>query len=172
MPFDVALDMGSVGQPWCMQACIEVAYMLGSQPLPRGFLSHVIGHAKVLPVYLMEEGSHQLLHPDNFLQVMHDQFTQLPSFMPSHGLFHGIPSSYWSNDDITPLPAKALPSLGEPSNQGCYLLRLDFVHMLCVQARLLWPSFLIQLLKGKQLQFTEQLHTEHFVHHGSHIPGK
>ena len=37
---------------------------------------------------------------------------------------------------------------------------------------LLRPSFLIQLLKGKQLQFTEHLHTKHIVHHGSRVPGK
>ena len=85
--------------------------MLGGQPLPHGFLGCVIGHTKAFLIYLKEEGWHPLLHL-NFLQVMLGQFTQRPPFMPSHGLFQGIPSSYWSNDDITLLPAKALPPPG------------------------------------------------------------
>ena len=92
--------------------------------------------------------------------------------MPSYGFFHGIPSSYWPNDDITLLPAKAPPPPGESSNQRCSCP--DTLLHMCYTSRpgLLRPSFLIQLLKGKQLQFTEHLHTKHIVHHGSHIPGK
>ena len=130
----VVLSMGLVGHPWCTQACVEVAYMLGSQPSPRGFLGHIIGHAEAFPVYLKEEGWCQLLHLDNFLQVMLDQFTQLLLLCPLSGLFHGIPSSYWSNDDITPLPAEAPPPPGESSNQGCSCP--DTILRMCYASRL------------------------------------
>ena len=59
--------------------------------MPHGFLSHVKGHTKVLPVYLMEEGWYQALHPDYFLQVMHDGFTQLLLLCPPMGFFTGYP---------------------------------------------------------------------------------
>ena len=65
--------------------------MLGGQPSPRGFLSRVIGHAKVLPVYLMEQCWHQLLHSDNFLQVTLDQSTQLLLLCPPIGFSTGYP---------------------------------------------------------------------------------
>ena len=96
---------------------VEVTYMLGGEPAPGGFLSHIVGHAKMLPLYIMEEGGCQALHLDFFLQVMHDLIYSAPPFMPSHGFSLGIPSPYWSNDDVIPLPFEALPPLGESSNQ-------------------------------------------------------
>ena len=106
----VVLNMGLVGHPWCMRVHVEVADILGCQPSPHGFLSHIIGHTEALPVYLLEEGRCQLLHPDDFLQVMLDRFTQLLLLCPPIGFSTGIPSSYWSNDDVTPLPAEVSTS--------------------------------------------------------------
>ena len=97
--------------------CIEVADVLSSQPSPHGFLGHVIGHAKVLPVYLEEEGWCELLHR-NFCRLCLTDYSA-PPFMPRCGLFQRIPFSYWFSDDVTPLPAEALPPPGEPTNQGC-----------------------------------------------------
>ena len=120
----------------------------------------------------MEEGWCQVLHPDNFLQVMHDQFTQLLLLCPPMGFSTWdtllLLVQWWHHSTSCQGPT----SSGWVIQSGMFPPRHHFVHALCIQARLLWPSFLIQLLKGKQLQFTEQLHTEHFVHHGSHVPGK
>ena len=112
--------------------CVEVTYVLGGQPSPCGFLGHVVGHAKVFPVYFEEEGWCKLLHR-TFCRLCLTDYSA-PPFMPCHGLFQGIPSSYWSSDDVTPLPAKPPPPPGEPTNQGhscppgCH-----FVHALCIQ---------------------------------------
>ena len=35
------------------------------------------------------------------------------------GFSKGYHLSYWSIDDVTPLPSEALPHPGEPTNQGC-----------------------------------------------------
>ena len=85
--------MGLVGHPWCTQACIEVAYMLGGQPLPHGFLSHVICYAKALPVYLLEEGWCQLLHPNNFFfcRLCLTDFTHFLLLCPPVGFSVGYP---------------------------------------------------------------------------------
>ena len=73
-----------------------------------------MGNTKVFPVYLKEEGWCQLLHL-TFCRLCLTDYS-VPTFMPSHGLSHGIPSSYWSYDDITPLPAEALLPAGELTN--------------------------------------------------------
>ena len=65
--------------------------MLGGEPVPGGFLSRIIGHAKMLPVYLMEEGGCQAVHLNFFVQVMHDQFTQLLLLFPLMGFPGGYP---------------------------------------------------------------------------------
>ena len=65
--------------------------MLGSEPAPGVFLSRVIGHAKMLPVYLMEEGWCQAVHLNFFVQVMHDKFTQLLLLCPLVGFPRGYP---------------------------------------------------------------------------------
>ena len=46
--------------------------MLGGEPAPGGFLSHVVGQAKTLAVYLLEKGGRQAVHLDFFVQVMHN----------------------------------------------------------------------------------------------------
>ena len=85
--------------------------MLGHEPMPGGLLSHIIGHAKALPVYLVEEGWCQVLH---FCRLcMTDLLSS--SFYALPWVFPGIPSSYWPNDDVIPLPPEAPPPLGESS---------------------------------------------------------
>ena len=118
--------------------------MLGGQPLPRRFLGCIIGHAKAFPVYLEEEGWCQLLHL-TFCRLCLTDYSA-PPLMPSRGLSQGIPSSHWSNDDITPLPAKAPPPMHEPTNQGCS--QMPFCTRTMHSGGLLHPSFLFQLLKG------------------------
>ena len=67
--------------------------MLGGEPAPGGFLSRIIGRAKTLLVYLMEEGGHQAVHLDScfFLQVMHDRSTQFHLLCPPMGFPKGYP---------------------------------------------------------------------------------
>ena len=89
--------------------------------------------------------------------------------MPSHGFSWGIPSSYWPDDDITLLPAEAPPPPGESSNQQCSHLDILLCMRYISRPDLLWPSFLFQLLKSKQLTFTN--HTDH-IHDNSCITGK
>ena len=112
--------------------------MLGGQPSPHGFLGRIIGHAEAFPIYLKEEGWHHF-SIETFSGYGWLIYSAVP-FMPSCGLSQGIPSSYWSNDDVTPLPAKAPPPLGEPTNQGCS--RPDAIlHMRYVFGQIT-PSFI------------------------------
>ena len=54
--------------------------------------------------------------PSELLQVMHECPTHF-TFYVLLWVFPGIPSSYWSNDDVILLPPKAPPLLDESSNQ-------------------------------------------------------
>ena len=145
--------------------------MLGSQPSPCGFLGHVIGCAKAFPVYLEEEGWCQLLHL-TFCRLCLTDYSA-PPFMPSRGFFPKdtlLPIGPYG--DVTPLPAEAPPpQVSQPIR--AVPAQMPFCACAMHSGGLLRPSFLFQLLKGKQLQFTEQLHTDTLVHHhGSCIPGK
>ena len=100
------------------------------------------------------------------------RFTQHLLLCPPVGFSKGYHLSYWSIDDVTLLPAEALPHPGEPTNQGCSCPGAILCMHCVFVSGLLHPSFLFQLLKGKHLQITEQLHTEYFICHGSHILGR
>ena len=93
--------------------------------------------------------------------------------MPSHGLFH-------RNTLLLLVPVmtslhllpRLLPPPGEPSNQGCSCP--DAILHMCYAFRSDYSilHFSFSFSKGKQLQFTEQLHIGYFVHYGSRILGK
>ena len=59
------------------------------------------------------------------------RFTQHLLLCPPVGFSRGYHLSYWSIDDVTLLPAKALPHPGEPTNQCCSqpdaILRMRYV---------------------------------------------
>ena len=156
--------MCSGGHPWCMWEC-RSAYMLGSEPVPGGFLSHLL-------VNFIEECQRQALHLHKFFCRLCMTDLLSSSFYALSWVSQGIPSSYWPNDDIIPLPPKALPPAGESSNQQHSYPNIPMRMHDTSGPELLQPSFLIQLLKSQQLKFTKHLHTEHIIHHGSRVPGK
>ena len=82
--------MGSMGHPWCTRVHVEVAYVLGGEPVPGGFLGGIVGYAKALLLYFVKEGCYQALHLE-FLQVMHDWFTQFFLLCPPMGFSRGYP---------------------------------------------------------------------------------
>ena len=51
---------------------------------------------------------------------MLDWFTQFLLLCPLRGLFHGIPSSYWSNGDVTLLPGQGSASSGWATQSGLF----------------------------------------------------
>ena len=114
----VMLGMGLVGHAWCMQVHRSCLYAGQSAITTWISLPH---HRSHLNASCISHG--RGLAPSSPSGSLFAGYASpiysAPPFMPSHGLFHGMPSSYWSNDDFTPLPAKAPPPLGESSNQGC-----------------------------------------------------
>ena len=137
--------------------------MLGGQPLPHRFLGCIIGHAKAFPVYLEEEGWHQLLHLTfaGYARLI----TQLLLLCPLVGFPKGYPPPIGPLvTSLHFLPRLCLPWVSQPIR--AVPTQMPFCTCAMHLGRLLCPSFLFQLLKGKQLQFTEQLHTAHFIHHG------
>ena len=146
-------------------ACIEVTYMLGGQPSPCGFLGHIIGHAWSIS-YISQGRGLVPTSPSNFLQVMLGRFTQLLLLCPPVGFSKGYPPPIGPMmTSLHFLPRLRLLWVSQPIRAAP--TQMPFCACAMHSGRLLCPSFLFQLLKGKQLQFTEQLHTKHFVHHGS-----
>ena len=64
------------------------------------------------------------------------------------GFSKGYRLSYWSIDDVTPLPTKALPHPAEPTNQGCS--RPDAIlHMHYAFERITPPFISLPAFEGK-----------------------
>ena len=164
----IVLVMCLVGHPWCTQVHRTRLYA-GQSAITTWIPGHVIGGAEA---FLYSQGRGLVpTSPSYFLQVMLGQFTQLLLLCPPMGFSKGYPSPIgpmmtslhfllrhcllWVSQPIRAVPAQ-----------------MPFCACTMHLGGLLHPSFLFQLLKGKQLQFTEQLHTEHFVHHSSCVLGK
>ena len=99
-------------------------------------------------------------------------FTQHLLLCPPVGFSKGYRLSYWSIDDITLLPAKALPPVWVSQPIMAVPTQMPFCACAMHLSGLLHPSFLFQLSKGKHLQITEQLHTEYFICHSSRVLGR
>ena len=75
-------------------------------------------------------------------------FTQHLLLYPPVGFSKGYCLSYWSIDDVTPLPAEAPPHPGGPTNQGCS--RPDTILRMRYAVERITPSFIyLPAFEGK-----------------------
>ena len=92
----------------------EVTYVLVSKPVPGGFLTCIVGHTKALSINFVKQGGTRF-SIESFTGYAWLPYS-LPPFIPSCGYFQGIPSSYWSNDDVI-------------NTSYCFLLRPHLLQM-------------------------------------------
>ena len=157
--------------PLCTQECrshLYVGQLANARWIPE---LHHRSHQSASCKFHEKGSASRSLSPSILLQVMHDRSTQFLLLCPLVGFPRGYPSPIgpmMTSYHFLPRPHPLWVS--HPISD--VLTQTSFVHALYIRARVLRPSFLLQLSKSEQLKFTEHPHTEHITHHTSCIPGK